>query len=227
MVCSAHQITKNEDEILKSTVLLTKNPSAFSKILSDTNQLCKVSDDFSKLSEIFYKLSPELILIDCSTQKYHQSCLCNFLDTLTEPRPTVVYGTIETLSQILQQLSKKRESFRWKIPTSFNKALDTALLSFSFSPALKGYQYIKQACYYQYLNTMEISAVKKDIYESVSSCYKTTVYSVERGITFAIKKAYAKSPAQFQEMFFGESKPPSNMAFLKTFFIHLEQDGYL
>ncbi len=227
MVYSAHQITKHEDAVLKSTILLTKNPSAFSKILMRSPNMCQVVTDLCHLPEQLSNRSPELILMDATTVSYHQPQLSDYLDNGSCSQPTIVYAPAETLTQILCQSANGETAPQKEIPKTLNKALDTALLSFSFSPALKGYCYIKQACYYQYLNTMEISAVKKDIYESVSDCYKTTVYSVERGITFAIQKAYQKNQVPFHTLFHESKKPPSNMTFLKTFFIHLEQEGYL
>ena len=227
MVCSAHQITKNEGAVLKPTVLFTKNPSAFSNNLMCSPKTCQVVTELCELPELVSHLVPKLILIDTTTVSYHQPQLSSCLDSCLDNRPTIVYAPAETVIQILCQPNGQERPSPKEIPKQLNKALDTALLSFSFSPALKGYSYIKQACYYQYLNTMEISAVKKDIYESVSDCYRTTVYSVERGISFAIQKAYCKNKAPFHTLFHRCKKPPSNMTFLKTFFIYLEQEGYL
>ena len=199
------------------SVLFTKNPDSY----PHTSLNCHIVTEFEQLNEYVTKSRPDFILID-------RYCPYAMLPEYPDYFPTVIFATEPML---LKFLSQKYDSHNMDtprhIPTQMNKVLDTALLRFFFSPSLKGYRYIKQALYYQYVNSHEISAVKKDIYESVSNCYKTSVYSVERGITFAIRKAYSENPLLFRTLFPNGKKSPSNMAFLKTFFIYLEQEGYL
>lgn len=183
---------------------------------------CRIVTDITQFHQVVSHTQPDFILIDSCFYSQHPPMFQQ-----GDYSPTVVFATEEMLLKLLNQHQTfQKDVFLRDIPSSINKALDTALLDFCFSPSLKGYYYIKQACYYQYVNAHEISSVKKDIYESVSNCYKTSIYSVERGITFAIQKAYRENPRSFQALFPSIKKQPSNMAFLKTFFIYLEQKGY-
>lgn len=205
--------------------MLLMEPVLFTNQLDlyqDIPVACRIVTDMEQFHQVVSHTHPDFILID--------SCFYHRHPPITQQAdysPTVVFATGQMLLDFLTQLHtfQTKQSVR-DIPVPINKVLDTALLRFCFSPSLKGYHYIKQACYYQYVNFHEISSVKKDIYESVSNCYKTSVYSVERGITFAIRKAYSENPLTFHTLFPTRKKPPSNMAFLKTFFIYLEQEGY-
>ncbi len=202
--------------------LFTENPKLFESAASRSPMSCKILSlrQWNTLQES----CPRLLMIDTSTLTGSQICPAEYPSC----RPTVIFAESRVLLEILRHglPGENRESLE-EIPREISKVFDTALLEFHFSPSLKGYAYIKQAFYYQYLNARQLPAVKKDIYESVSHSYDTTVYSVERCITFAIRKAYGENTLRFETMFRQPNKPPSNMNFLKTFYIYLEQEGYL
>lgn len=208
---------------MKEAVLITGHPHWYEEELSRSLLRCRVALPAQ------WNSTPEttrLLLVDYSALSqpgWHP----DFLSPGGTCRPTVL---VADRTVILETLRRGLVSFpedHRKIPREINRLLDTALLQLEFSPSLKGYCYLKQALYYEHLNAHEISAVKKDIYESVSNCYNTSVYSVERGITFAIRKAYQSNASAFCELFRCPQKAPSNMSFLKTFYIHLQQKGYL
>ena len=201
------------------TVLFTKNPDAYISCFSP----CHIVTKPEQLAEFVMVSQPGLILVDRTVSQP-----LPLFPEFPDYTPTVIFATESVLLQYLSNHYKEELSAEfYRLPAKINRMLDAALLQFYFTPSFKGYHYIKQALYYQYLNSREISAVKKDIYEAVSCCYKTTVYSVERGITFAIRKAFTENRQLFRTIFPNVKKQPSNMAFLKTFFIYLEQKGYL
>lgn len=211
--------------MLKQALLFTKNPEIFRQAIACSPICCRMI--LPSQWRMVWESQPELLLVDISTLDYSDNQPTEYLFRNPFYRPTIIYADTEVLLQVIRQGFPQEDTKSFpEIPQEINKAFDTALLQFDFSPSLKGYRYLKQAFYYQYLNAHEISAVKKDIYESVSSCYATTVYSVERGITFAIRNAYQKNALQFQKIFKQPDKAPSNMKFLKTFYIYMQQMGY-
>lgn len=202
--------------------LFTENPMLFEAAVSNSPIKCQILS-LAQWNTV-QQSCPRLLMIDASTLLCSQICPEKHL----AHQPTVIFAESRVLLEILRLgLPGESGASPGEIPRAISKSFDAALMEFSFSPSLKGYTYIKQAFYYQHLNAHLLSAVKKDIYESVSLCYDTTIYSVERGISFAIRKAYQKNAPAFEKVFPNPHKPPSNMNFLKTFYIYLQQAGYL
>lgn len=204
---------------MKRAILLTKNPSIYRRTIEISPLECTVILSPTRLpkEDIF-----QLYLIDTDGFSYRD---LPFDDKILS---SVIFAEKQVLLSILRYgLPGDGEELFWELPNRLHKIFDAALLQFAFTPSLNGYCYLKQAFYYQHLNRNRLSAVKKDIYEAVSQCFSTSVHSVERSITFAIRKAYSENPMPFQALFPAKKNPPSNMAFLKTFFIYLEQKNYL
>ena len=211
---------------MKHTILYTKNPKAYTEVLSTFQNNCFVCTEESHLTGQLLKSRPLLLMIETDSVREQGFPVGELtLDENTAP-PTIIYGNVQFLKELLLGENPMRESLPpYEIPQKMQQVLDKVLLQFEFSPSLRGYHYLKQAFYYEHLNSRQISAVKKDIYEAVSQCYETSIYSVERGISFSIRKAYEKNPTNFQEMFSSLEKPPSNMQFLKRFYIYMKQSG--
>ncbi len=171
-----------------------------------------------------------LLISDIHTLEYY----------LERFRPDCILSSVEE-EEVISRLIEKVENYSpavilsrslsWEadpsraaraMPEKLSKVLDCSLLEFGFSPALRGYHYLKQALYYELLSGGELHSVKKEVYDTVSQCYHTTIYSVERGISFAIRKACSKSDA-FEQLFSKQEIPPSNLRFLKRFSIYVKQ----
>ncbi len=102
------------------------------------------------------------------------------------------------------------------IPRTIEQQYDRFLCSLCFSPALKGFPYIKQALWFEQKNRHKLPALTKEIYEEVAQIYRTQVPAVERCITFSVKRAYSINPKGFQKLFPDCKKAPSNFLFIKT-----------
>ena len=124
--------------------------------------------------------------------------------------------TIQTF--LTTQISKEPPCF---IPEILEHHYDRFLCSLHFSPALKGYPYLKQAFYHEHQNRHNLPALTKDIYEEIAKLYRTQIAAVERCITFSVQKAYQKNPAGFRPFFPDCQKAPSNFRFIKTVSLHL------
>ena len=211
---------------MSATVLFTRHPGNYTEMIENSETDCTLVTDEGLLQNELKKQKPQILLIE--SDEVSSSLLSS--DDWKEKSPftpsAIVYAEKEVLKKLLYENPVLREAgSSYEIPQEWNRKLDKALMEFHFSPSLRGYHYLKQAFYYELQNTRQISAVKKDIYEAVSNCYCTSIYSVERGITFSIRKAYQKDPQKFQEIFSVQHKAPSNMQFLKTFLIYLQQSG--
>ncbi len=207
---------------MNATVLFTKHPEYYTDIIEKEKNDCTFVSDETQLQHLLLQEQPYMLMIETD----HTSLELPLTETSACKPSAIIYGEKEVLRKFLLEPSiLPGTDSSYNIPEEFNRKLDKALMDFQFSPSLRGYHYLKQAFYYEFLNTRQISAVKKDIYEAVSNCYGTSIYSVERGITFSIRKAYQKNPEKFQQIFTTQTKAPSNMQFLKTFLIYWQQSG--
>jgi len=121
------------------------------------------------------------------------------------------------------QSTTKNDTFP-QIPQELEIKYNQFLYSLSFSPALKGYPYIKQAIFYEFKNRHDLPALNKDIYEEISRLYRTEIAAVERCITFSVHRAYKRNPQAFAGLFPDCDKAPSNFHFLKTVSLYLHSE---
>ena len=221
-------IQKGNKKTMNTTILYTKHPADYTDIMKKSEAVCTLVTDKTKLPEELLQRRPHMLLMESDQTAPISFPVKDLVSNDFFTPSAVIYGEKDMLKKILEQnLTVAPSPSPFEIPEEFNRKLDKALMEFHFSPSLRGYHYLKQAFYYETQNARQISAVKKDIYEAVSNCYCTSIYSVERGITFSIRKAYGKAPEKFREIFTAQTKPPSNMQFLKTFFVYLKQTGLL
>jgi hypothetical protein len=113
-----------------------------------------------------------------------------------------------------------------RIPSELDRNLDLLLYRINFSTRLKGYEYIKRCVFEGIYNPSSFSGVKKCLYEEVAAVFSTTVYSVERGINFSIKKAYevSKDNLELRTHFEVNGKLFTNTAFLKGLLISVKYE---
>ncbi len=110
------------------------------------------------------------------------------------------------------------------IPKHLEQRYDRFLCSLCFSPALKGFPYIKQALWFEHQNRHLLPALTKEIYEEIAKRYRTQIYAVERCITFSIGRAYRENPNAFLCLFPDCKKAPSNFRFIKTVSLYLNYE---
>lgn len=204
---------------MKQTVLLTKNPVFFRRALPNTSRSFLMLEPQQFLQKSY---PADRLLVDTTSLGSEIFSPAELFSQTCFYQPTVIYAEAQELVRLLLQPPPPTKETIPKIPAEFDCLMDKMLLQLEFSPALKGYLYIKQAVYYQCLHHQEPSALKKDIYEAVSERFRTSVYSVERGITFSIRKAYQKNGGSFAPLFSQQEKPPGNLTFVKTVSIHLK-----
>ena len=208
---------------MNDTILFTKHPNEYTMLLKDSVTDCRIVTEEALLHAYLKSARPRLLLIEAGEPP--SLSLEELIKNQSLSPGAFIYADTETLKNILLKEHPVSSFSSYDIPDDINKKLDKALIEFHFSPSLKGYHYLKQAFYYESLNSRQISQVKKDIYEAVSQCYNTSLFSVERGITFSIRKAYEKNAEHFHRIFPSSHRPPSNMQFLKTFYIYMQQSG--
>ena len=102
-----------------------------------------------------------------------------------------------------------------------DKIIDNMLINYKFQPRLKGYTYIKRALYEGLINESAFINIKKFLYSNIATMYLVSEASVERGMRFTIEKAYRDSTL-LHDVFNNSDSPPSNLSFLKRFYIELK-----
>lgn len=201
---------------MKQAVLITKNPILYAEAIAGSPCQWFLLTKIEELPAILKRQTIESVFVDTGSFPLPVS-----LPGCPLP-PTVIFAEEETLIRLLQQAN---DSMPTAVSPGIERRLDRLLQKLAFSPALRGYRYLKEALCYEYQNRREILAVKKDIYETVSQRFHTSVPSVERGISFAVRKAYRQNPAGFQAVFPALGAPPGNMTLLKTLVICLSEEA--
>ena len=107
-------------------------------------------------------------------------------------------------------------------PKQLEQRYNRFLCSLCFSPALKGFPYIKQALWFEHRNRHLLPSLTKEIYEEIAHRYQTQVCAVERCVTFSIGRAYKENPDAFLKLFPDCKKAPSNFRFIKTVSLYLD-----
>ena len=107
------------------------------------------------------------------------------------------------------------------IPKYQDQHYSRFLYSLCFSPSLKGFDYIKQAIWFEHCNRHLLPSLTKEIYEEIATHFRTQVCAVERCVSFSIAKAYHKNPDAFIKLFPDCKKAPSNFRFIKTISLYL------
>jgi hypothetical protein len=113
-----------------------------------------------------------------------------------------------------------------RIPPELDHNLDFMLCRLNFATRLKGYEYIKRCVFEGIYNPHSFSSVKKCLYDGVAGVFGTSVYSVERGINFSIKKAYERSKGNPELItdFEVNGKLFTNTEFLNGFLIKVKYE---
>ena len=111
-----------------------------------------------------------------------------------------------------------------EIPTELDCNLDFLLQKLHFSVNLKGYEYIKRCIFEGIYNPVVFESMKKNLYEQVAKTFKSSKYSVERGINFSIKKAYqeSKDDKDLLHYFVTGGNVHTNSTFLKKLLMEIK-----
>lgn len=125
------------------------------------------------------------------------------------------------LSSITDDTSRRYIVCVDKIPIQADLLISEMLMKYCFSPKHKGFTYIKRAMYEGLVNDGVYTNIKKLLYPNIATMYLTSDSSVERSISFAIFRAYEKSE-EMRQIFHNEERYPTNLNFLRNFFILLK-----
>lgn len=209
---------------MNQTVLFTTQPKLYSELLHSSDYQCSIFTNERQMETYLCQYQPSVILIDTTYLDYNQSQLMKNFGSHFRYHPSIVLADREMLIQLFSiQTGNHPKEQPLNVPPSFGTLIDNALLTLGFSPSLKGYFYLKQAVCFEHLHTSDYSDIKKDVYQSISEACQASICSIERSITFAIRKAYTQKPEEFYNLFPCLKKAPTNANFLKTFYIHLKQ----
>lgn len=126
------------------------------------------------------------------------------------------------MSSITDEIGKRYIIHADKIPLKADNFLNSVLIKYNFSPKLKGFTYIKRALYEGMMNDGVYTNIKKILYPNIAAMYLVSESSVERSMSFSIQKAYEKSE-KMRNVFSDEPHHPSNLKFLKHFFILIKE----
>ena len=138
---------------------------------------------------------PEYVLFDYSIDRISVTNCILEIKKITYYSPTIIITERKPLLDILKNDTRVRidKSVFVEIPTELDYILDSMLQKLHFSVHLKGYEYIKRCVFEGIYNPVVFESMKKNLYEQVAKTFQSSKYSVERGISFAIKKAYRES----------------------------------
>jgi hypothetical protein len=165
-----------------------------------------------------------MILLDTSVDhKTVLECISKIKHTYTYS-PIIIFAEKGKIFEIITNdlLPVCKSQSQIKIPIEIEKKLDYALAEFKFSPALKGYNFIKRCIFEGICNPTIFDSIEKNLYNRVADIYLTTKYSIERAINFSIRRAFSENPDSFNKYVNRSDTPPSNGKFLKTLLIHIK-----
>ena len=145
---------------------------------------------------------------------------------MTYYSPTIVITERKPMIEILKgnvYIQADKNAFV-EIPTELDYILDFLLQQLHFSVNLKGYEYIKRCIFEGIYNPIVFESMKKNLYEQVAKTYKSSKYSVERGISFSIKKAYqaSKHDKELLPYFVTGGNIHTNSTFLKKLLMEVK-----
>ena len=138
---------------------------------------------------------PEYILIDFAVSREDKTQCLDLIEKKEKYSPVIIIAKGPNIEEIV---SNKRNIFmsdanHIDIPAELERKIDYMLMKLKFSVRHKGYEYIKRVIFEGIYNPSILDSIKKQLYQKIATEFDTTVFSVERGITFAIKRAYEMS----------------------------------
>jgi len=169
---------------------------------------------------------PEHVMFDYSIARVSVTNCILEIKKITYYAPTIIITERKPLLEILKAdtLVRIDKNTFVEIPTELDYILDFLLQKLHFSVNLKGYEYIKRCMFEGIYNPIVFESLKKNLYDQVAKTYKSSKYSVERGINFSIKKAYkeSKNDKTLIEYFVTNNATHSNSKFLKKLLMEVK-----
>ena len=206
-----------------SKLLFCENPDYYKKIDKSLLWSYFITDSWAECKKYISLYMPKSITISENMAENIDE-LINHVKKEYKDFPSIfIFSKERILSSITDEFGKRQILHADKIPLETDKIINNIMLKYSFVPKLKGYTYIKRAMYEGLLNDGAYINIKKILYPNIATMYLVSEGAVERGITFSILKAYEKSE-EMKELFQNSSRPPSNLEFLKRFFIVVKDD---
>ncbi len=206
-----------------SKLIFCEDRNAYKKIDKSLLWNYFITDSLEECKKYISLYMPKSITI---SEKMTESIseIINHIKCEYEDFPSIfIYPKDRILASITDEFEKRQILWADKIPLKTDKLINNIMLKYSFIPKLKGYTYIKRAMYEGLLNDGAYINIKKILYPNIAAMYLVSEGAVERGITFSISKAYEKSD-EMKALFENSKRPPSNLEFLKRFFIAVKDD---
>ncbi len=182
-----------------------------------------ITDSLEECLKYISLYMPSSVTIsDKTTDKLPE--IISHIKTVCTSFPAIFIFTQERIiASITDELPKRQILHADKIPLEADIIINNIMLKYKFFPKLKGYTYIKRALYEGLLNDSAYINIKKVLYPNIATMYLVSEGAVERSITTSVRKAYSDSD-EMRTLFDNSEKPPSNLQFLKRFFIALKGD---
>ena len=185
-----------------------------------------ICNDFNVGLGYITEYKPQYILFDYSLDRLGITNCIIEIKKITYYSPTIVITERKSMIEILKSdihIRVDKNAFV-EIPTELDYVLDSLLQRLHFSLNLKGYEYIKRCIFEGIYNPVVFESMKKNLYEQVAKTYKSSKYSVERGISFSIKKAYeaSKQDNELKHYFITGGTIDTNSKFLKKLLVEIK-----
>ena len=185
-----------------------------------------ISNELSVGLGYILEYRPQHILFDYSFDRVSITNCILEIKKITYYSPTVIITERKPMLDILKGDMHVRidKSTFVEIPTELDYILDFLLQKLHFSVNLKGYEYIKRCIFEGIYNPIVFESMKKNLYEQVAKTFKSSKYSVERGINFSIKKAYqeSKDDKDLLHYFVTGGNVHTNSTFLKKLLMEIK-----
>ncbi len=204
-----------------SRLIFCENKATYKKIDKSLLWNCFITDSTEECKKYITLYLPKSITVSDKKVSDLQEIINHINKEYREFPSVFIYTKERILASITEETERRQILHADKIPLETDKLINSILLKYNFLPKLKGYTYIKRALYEGLLSDGAYINIKKILYPNIATMYLVSEGAVERGITFSIIKAY-ESSNDLKLIFDNDKKPPSNLQFLKRFFITLK-----
>jgi len=207
-------------------ILFTQDENYYSTQDSSFKSNYFIASDLSGGLGYVLEYKPQFVMFDYSFDRTSVvNCILE-IKKITYYSPSIMITERKQMLDILKgdmRIQIDRNTFV-EIPTELDYILDDMLQKLRFSVNLKGYEYIKRCVFEGIYNPLVFESMKKNLYEQVAKTYKSSKYSVERGISFSIKKAYleSKSNKELVNYFASGGNIHTNSTFLKKLLMEVK-----
>ncbi len=205
-----------------SKLIFCQNCTIYKKLDKSILWDCFITSSFEECIKYINCYLPKYITVSDEMLEFLPNLLKHIKKQYEEFPSIFIYSQSKIFDSLTDEIAKRQIIHADKIPLEVDNLINSILLQYDFSPKLKGYTYIKRALYEGLLNDGVYINIKKILYPNIATMYLVSDCSVERSIAFSVLKAYEKSE-NMRTVFDNEKRCPSNLRFLKHFFILLKQ----